>query len=308
VDFSNPVVIGWAGVSATFLVWVLGRIFGPRRKLSVWFSGSSFLAAPDDDLGLAVTFQGEPIPEPVHVVRMQLQCGGNRDVAIEAADDFVSVSPVEGIDLITARYRRTGETKLTVLESTSRIQKFKFDLLKRSDRILVDLYVRTRKPIDPDSLPRHFKTAVHIRDVGKVMLAPRRFELWGAALAAIGIAGVYAFAAVGPMFSPVGRDRLLLNSASELVVANDARGAEVEICRTTPDLWAAAACEWKQVAEVGMYRAAPPDAPTRYMNVLSMWERFGLIGILAVAVGMFAFGSEIPRAIMRLWRNIRRRE
>ena len=308
MDFGDPIVIGWAGVLATIAVWVLGTAFRPRRRLRVHFSGVSFVAAPDDDLGLAVTFQGEPIPEPVYLVQVQFQCGGNRDIAVEGVEEFVSIASGEGIDIVTARYGQTGETKLKVVESTSKLQKFKFDLLKKSEVISVNLYVRSRKKIEHESLPRLFKTAVHIRDVRKVMLAPRRFELWGATVAVVGVGGLYALTAIGPMFSALKKDQLLVDGAGQLVVAAGVYGDKVEVCTTSEKSWELSTCTWRPASELATYQAARDVATDRYMSRSTLWERVGLIAILAAAVAVMAFGAEISRLVGRVLDRIRGRE
>ena len=186
----GPFLADW-GVPLSILVAVLGIVIPyrtrRRQRLDVSFPSVSLVAAPDDKIALGVTFNGIPVAQPVHLVRLNLVCSGNTDVALTTPNECVHIEAGEGVEFITPRILYPGKTAIEVLESTAKSLKLRFDLIKRSQSIDISLYVKGDRPIAADDLPTLFPVSVHIKDVRSRVMRNNRMERFGIVLQTVGI-------------------------------------------------------------------------------------------------------------------------
>lgn len=304
--FADPALIGWVGIGGTLVAVVLAFIAIPRRRLNVLYSGRSLMAAPNDKLGLQVTFLGQSIAELVYVVRVDFQCRGNRDIAVTGSDECVAIEPVAGIDLITARFDAPGNTKVEVLESSARAHKFKFDLLKRRETISVDLYVKSKKFIPPNLPAQQFRTVVHLRDVAMGHPAPRSYRRMFAAYVFLVVILVAGFSALAwAAWQPVDRTGLLVDSTGQLVDPGVFRGREIQVCTVHTELWAERHCDWRDRQSVLSYSPAPTVGPAVYSNPISSGFIIGLIAICAGLLLLAGLAHPADQFFERIWQGLR---
>ena len=307
MDVSNPTTLGWLSFAAAIAAVGVAYLAWSRRKLTIWHASARLInAAPVEQLEIAVSHRGQPVDQPVYMVHLQMKCAGNRDIAMAAEREFVEIETADGIEMLYVRYGTPGKFKLEVIESTSKSQKFRFDLLKRGQTMVFNIYVKSTKDLEKIALAKQFPVAVQIRDVQSVILATNRYELWGGAVAAIGFFGLMGGFYLVQSFAPIDPSRLLVDDSQKGVALRSIGAANaIEVCEVTTSPWEDPICRDRPLSEVAAFQPAPADDPSLYLSGAPVWSRLGSLLLMLFAVAMFGFGSEIARGVGRIWDKIK---
>lgn len=289
-----------AAAGIAYLAW-------SRRKLTVWHASARLITAgPTEQLEIAVSHRGQPVEQPVYMVHIQMKCAGNRDIAMAAEREFIEIDTADGIEILSVTYGPPKKIKLDVLEGTNRNQKFRFDLLKRGQTLVFNIYVKSARDLEKASLAKQFPVSVQVRDVKTVVLATNRYELWGGGISALGFFGFVGGFYLVQSFAPIDQTELLLDDAGKRVALRSITESNaLRVCEATTSVWEESPCQERSASEVASFTPAPKTDANLYVSGAPIWSRGLSLLVVLFGVAMFGFGPELARATGRLWDRIR---
>ncbi len=256
--------------------------------------------AAAEHLEVVVTSRGQVIDQPVYLVHVQMKCTGNRDIAMQSEGEFVQIEMGDGIELLGSTFGPPGKLKLESIENTNKSTKFKFDLLKRSQTLLLNYYVKSSRDLTKVPLPKQFPTNVHVRDVKTVILARHRLEIIGTMIMGLGIfgaaGGLYLFA----QFAPIDQNLLLIDDGQKRVRVQTIEGAgSLKVCEAVPAVWEQSTCRERKISEVASFSPAPKAEGAFYVNPMPVWQRIMQGAIFLFLLSTFFWGERLSDFLFR---------
>lgn len=319
-DFGGIRLFDWA--DQTFATWlaipigIVGALTAyfavPRRKLDILFGHARLLNDPLSaaaHLEIVVTSRGQVIDQPVYLVHVQVTCAGNRDIAMQPEGEFIEIEMGDGIELLGSTFGPPGKLKLDPVENTNKSTKFKFDLLKRSQTLYLNYYVKSSRDLTRVSLPKQFPTTVHVRDVRAVFLAKHRWESIGSMIMGLGIfgaaGGLYLFA----QFAPIDQARLLMDDTQQRVwLQSIGDSNKVKVCEAVPAVWQQSQCRELTLSEVATFKPAPKISDAFFVNPLPIWQRVLQGAIFLFFLSILFWGEKLGDRLIRLGEKLLRKE
>lgn len=303
-EWADPTLATWLAIPIGVVAALIAYVAVPRRKLDILFGHARLLNDPLSaaaHLEIVVTSRGQTIDQPVYVVHVQIKCAGNRDIVMQPEGEFIQIEMGEGIELLGSTFGAPGKLKLESVENTNKSTKFKFDLLKRSQTLFLNYYVKSSRDLTKVSLPKLFPTTVHVRDVRSVFLAKHRLESIGALLMGLGAFGAAGGLYLVSLFAPTDQSRLLIDNGQKRVRVQSIETANtVSVCEAVPSVWEQSPCRDRSLSEVATFSPATKADGTFYVNPTPMWQRVLQGAILLMFISLFIWGEQISDSLFRL--------
>lgn len=299
-DWADQTVAAWLAVPLAIGTLFIGYLAIPRRKLDVLYSHVRQVNEPiRAPLEITVTSRGQRIDQPVYLIHVQIRCSGNRDVVM-ADGEFIEIETGDGIEIIGSTYGTPGKMKWSSIENTHKTAKFKFDLLKRSQKVVFNIYVTSPIDLTQRSLPRLFPATVHIKDVQPVFLSKNRLESLGILIMGIGFFGLVGGFQLLSAFGPVDQERLLINASQKRVLVRLTDDpTELRICEAVDAFWKTSECHDRPISEVANFIPATKSSDAQYVNSRPLWHRILATLIALIILGLFLFGRTIANILTR---------